>query len=593
MERQKDGIKQGIYRTLERIIFPLFLFLYPLRHICYGVEWWDTGYNYGNFRFLEQMDSMWLFGTYLANAAGNLLTKLPFGNTMLGMNVYTGLIVSALALSGYSFFVKKVKLPSLPVFIGEVVAISLCWCPTALLYNYLTYLLMFGGVVCLYLALTEDKKRYFVMAGILFGINVFVRFPNLAQMVFILAVWAYGVILKKKWKAVAKETGLCILGYAAGAGGVFLWITLRYGAGNYLEAVQRLFDMTSYASDYTAYSMVIAQLRNLLQNFIWMGRLLPFVLLGILGFLVLPGRLMHLKRTGYVLCILPVFYWLMNQNMFNMSYITKMSVFQWAVMLLSYTIIAGVLLIFSKGAEPKVKLLCGLSMLIIVITPLGSNNHFYSSINNLFFVGPAGFYALYLCLKRLPGELLLLKGKIKISTFPITAMIAMTILMLLVQSMGFGICYVFSETDGGVDLHTPIRGKQVLAGMYTSPDRAAVLEDLYACIETEQLSDREIILYGNIPSLAYYLDMPFAISAWPDLPSYTIEVMTEDMKKIEDGMAQGEKAPVILFETEIAGLLEQGRMGENPKTMLLEEFINDFGYEAVFGNEKFTLYVKE
>ncbi len=39
------------------------------------------------------MDSMWYFATWIANVFGNALTKLPWGDTMLGMNVYTSLVV--------------------------------------------------------------------------------------------------------------------------------------------------------------------------------------------------------------------------------------------------------------------------------------------------------------------------------------------------------------------------------------------------------------------------------------------------------------------------------------------------------------------
>ena len=74
-----------------------------------GLTFGDTGYNYANFQYmgLEHMDSMWLFSTYFANAVGNLLTKLPFAGSLAGMNFYTGLSVSLLAVGGYLFCTKK------------------------------------------------------------------------------------------------------------------------------------------------------------------------------------------------------------------------------------------------------------------------------------------------------------------------------------------------------------------------------------------------------------------------------------------------------------------------------------------------------
>ena len=82
-------------RVAAWVVSTVLLVLYPLRHVNVGVDLWDGGYNCTNFRYsgLEYMDSMWYFATWLANGAGSLIMKLPYGATMLGMNVYTGLIV--------------------------------------------------------------------------------------------------------------------------------------------------------------------------------------------------------------------------------------------------------------------------------------------------------------------------------------------------------------------------------------------------------------------------------------------------------------------------------------------------------------------
>ena len=68
----------GEKNILENIALVLLAF-YPLRHIAWGLDLWDTGYNYANFQYMgtEHMDPMWLFSTYLANSVGWLLTKLP------------------------------------------------------------------------------------------------------------------------------------------------------------------------------------------------------------------------------------------------------------------------------------------------------------------------------------------------------------------------------------------------------------------------------------------------------------------------------------------------------------------------------------
>ena len=73
----------------------LILLLYPLRKVNTGIDLMDAGYALGNYRFFETMNQVWKLATYLANITGVILSKLPYGDTWLGMNVYTALLVGA------------------------------------------------------------------------------------------------------------------------------------------------------------------------------------------------------------------------------------------------------------------------------------------------------------------------------------------------------------------------------------------------------------------------------------------------------------------------------------------------------------------
>lgn len=660
MEKIKASCKKYLY-----YLYPVVLLLYPLRHIRVGAEWWDTGYNYGNFTYMEHMDPMWLLSTYLGNALGHLFTLLPGGGTMLGLNVYTGLIVSLLALGGYFFFTRKVGLPRTLTFWGEMLAISFCWCPTALLYNYLTYVLLGTGVILLYYALSGEAPRacrYFVGAGVCLGLNVLVRFPNLAETALILAVWAMAVIRRQKLGQTVKQTLQCLAGYLLGLLGGLAVIVLRYGAGTYVQSITRLLSMPSEASQYTVYSMVEQQLRNYLQNCIWLGYLALIVALGVLAYVSLPRKWKWIKyigyavcvfwgiyvlfqyeglslksgvksgilfliiglavydyqkwkwikHIGYVACVFCGFYVLMLQNMFNLKYSTKLSAFQWGAILLTATLAVGLITIFRKKSAEKEKLLCGLGILVILITPLGSNNHLYSAVNNLFLVAPFTLWMLVRFLKWLPeyvnrpGRAGKGGGWLQFSLFPLKSMLVCILTMITVQGTLFGIGYVFSESDGGENLHTPIENNTVLKGMLTSPDRAEIISTLSVYVQQEGLTGREVILYGQIPALSYYLQMPFAITAWPDLPSYNYSVMEEDLRLLAEEIDGGRKQkPVLLLEKrpgsylaggtealKALGLGEENVTGiaEDQKLRLLAEWAENYGYELCFENDKFLLF---
>ena len=68
-----------------------------------------------------------------------------------------------------------------------------------------------------------------------------------------------------------------------------------------------------------------------------------------------------------------------------------------------------------------------------------------------------------------------------------------------------------------------------------------------------------MLLYGQIPALSYYLQMPAAFNPWPDLDSYQIAQLEEDMHKMQERMdMDATYRPVVLLEKKYAVYLEAG-----------------------------------
>ena len=278
------------------------LFLYAFRNVYQGIDVTDTGYHFSNFLYMSEMDPMWIFSTYLASILGHVFTLLPGGNTLLGINIYTAIIPALLGACAFAFFVKVMKSGVLESFVGVLVALSLCWCPTTCLYNYMTYLFFGLGAMFLYKGLVSDEKWHLMIAGVCLGLNVMVRFPNIAEAALILVVWYTCYLNKRKFKEYLQKTGWCLLGYILGIGVVLLQIQFKYGIGEYVNGILRLFGMTDSASDYTAYSMVYNIIKAYLFSAKWFVIIAVCVLLGIIGFKVFPGKYTKLKTIGYFAC---------------------------------------------------------------------------------------------------------------------------------------------------------------------------------------------------------------------------------------------------------------------------------------------------
>ena len=587
--------KDRILRVCKNYIFPLMLLLYPLRHIHWGLDLWDTGYNYANFRYmsLDHMDPMWVFSTYLANVAGHFLTLLPGGHTLLFMNLYTGLFVSFLALLAYYFCVKRFGMPAPLVFWGELIAVSLCWCPTALLYNYLTYVLFLVCVLLLYEGLSREKNGLLVLAGAALGANVLTRFSNLPEAALIIAVWAYGIICRKKLLQVIKETGFCILGYVAALGVGMGYIVLRYGLNTYVNGISRLFAMTDTATDYKPAAMLYTMFLGYRQNVYWFTRLICFVLIGVILCFVLPKKFKKVKMLLSAALGVSAVAWLYRRGFCVLRFDEYDAMLRPGILFLMLTFTVCGVRILQPTVDKKEKLLAGMIFLVSLLTPIGSNNGIFPGINNLFLAIPYVLYCFYRLCRRADG-----KGRL--SLLPLKAVWGGFLALFLFQSVGFGLGFVFVEAHGAKNIDTKVENNDILRGIYMSAERAEWLDGISSYVREEGLTGREVILYGSIPSLSFYLEMPSAFNPWSDLRSYGQSVMEQALAETEREAAAGEELPIIILDRAYAyngqgGAAAPETDGKKAATKqeLLWIFMEKWEYEETYSNSKFVLYRTE
>lgn len=619
----------------QDILIIVFLGLYPLRHIGIGLDLWDTGYNYANFLYMgtEHMDDMWLFATYLSNAVGHLFTKLPGGGTLIGMNFYTGLCVSVLAVAGYLFCTRTLKMEKLPVFIGEFAAVSLCWCPTALLYNYLTYVLLAACVMLLYPGLTKDSARHLFGAGVCLGANVLVRFSNLPEAALIVAVWGYAFLETEEKKdrrlisRIVRYTLWCLGGYLTALAVLLGYIHFRYGIDAYVSGVVRLFAMTDTATDYQSASMIKKMLNEYVTNLYWVARIGVIVLAGIAGFAaagVLEQRLLRRTReqentkdgrlrlfaggalrgawcavTALMVC------WLYYRGFCSTEFYTYGPVLRPGVSFLTLTLGIAVIRILQRNVGKEEKLFGGLMILVVLLTSIGSNNGVMPSWNNLFLAAP---YTFRMSAKfiRSAGDYFVGKGKrIRIIFFPAKTVLTALLAVFLFQSAGFGWCFVFAEATGVQNAVATVDNNQALKGVKMPPEKAQWMTQISAYVQERELEGQEVILFGWIPSLSYYLKMPSAFNPWSDLASYGTDVMAQELAQLD----KGGETPVIMVENDYmqymtmgrealseSGVLSEKRLEtigkEESKIDLLKEFIERNDYQVTFSNDKFTVLEK-
>lgn len=625
----KVGEKRSVMmKNMMENLFIVILAFYPMRHVQWGLDLMDTGYNYANFTYMgtDHMDPMWLFSTWLSNAAGHLLTGLPGGGTLVGMNIYTGLFASLLALGGYWFCTRKLQIRPWIAFGGEMAALSLCWCPTALLYNYMTYVLFLGCFVLLYQGLTKDRKLCLICAGICLGANVMVRFSNLPEAAMILAVWVYDFLCAREerrngglsregfLRKALRHTGWCLAGYLAVLAALLGYIHMSYGISEYTEGISRLFAMTDAAPDYRASSMVVNMLRDYTENLYWVIRMGVFLGAGMVlcilaGFI--RGRAGVLLRRGAMAASVifgaAMLWWLYCRGaegpggqrilFCTLDFYDYSSMHRPAILFLMLALLTAAIRIFHPRSRKEDRLVGGMLILVILLTAIGSNNRTFTSMNNLFIAAP---YTLQGCWNFLREHRDKKIAGVTIPLFPVKCILAAFLLLCCLQFGGFGLKFAFAEAAGIRDVSAEVENNEVLKNVKMSGEKAEWMRSISAWVNERGLRGQEVILYGPIPSLSYYLQMPAAFNPWINLASYSCQAMAEDMRELEG------ETPAVILENEAALYEEGGRaamteagMGEgsfealesDEKLQMILNFMEQNGYEQAFRNEKFAVYI--
>ncbi|MBR0091250.1 MAG: hypothetical protein IJP92_06100 [Lachnospiraceae bacterium] len=568
------GVLRKYRRIPERYLFPLLLFLWPFVGLFRSFDLRDASYSLGYFQYGAQMDPMWYLATYLANLFGKLLTLLPFGGTYAGMNVWATLLICAMALSAY-YLLGRFELPRWMIFIAEWIAVSLCWCPRVILYNYLTYALFTGGTLLLLYGLVSvhHPGRLLVMAGVLYGLNVHTRFPNILECCMIVTVVAYGIWTKQGPGLVLKRIGLCVAGYAAGFLIPYLVIRIRYGETAYADMVSALLGLTAESPQHGAGGMLGLIAGAYGRTLSHMAILIPCIAAGVVMFVWKKDSFVQIKRLLYMagIGLLCVFYF--KQGVFTFNYWYYDCMFQAAMMFVIFAVLLFVLDIAGLlGGHEQERLLSLTALMIILITPLGSDNYTYPVLNNLFLVAPAALGTFRRAQRKT------LASRHREAHFTWGSMMAAMALVLFVQGSIFHAVFVYGgEKDVRYD--TKITGIPKAEGMITSEEKAGRLENLYAFLAAQELTGKPTLLFGDIPGMSYLFDLPPAIfTTWPDLDSNSVE-------RFDTALGALDTLPQVLVSSELIGATQQER-----KEVLLQTFLLQRAYDKIYDDGVYRMY---
>ena len=196
--------------------------------------------------------------------------------------------------------------------------------------------------------------------------------------------------------------------------------------------------------------------------------------MGMVLFAIMKKRFVMIK-TVLLVAIMAFYAWLTyKKGYYTLNYRDYSSMLFWGVLFLMVALgICAYMVLFTQK-DKSIKVLAFMVAIVILITPLGSNNSLYSPINNLYVVAP------FVC--SMVGDLLygekrvMIKGRLGFSTLPVAIVLGCVVCSVLIQSVLFGANFVFRDGTGGEKREYEVTNNEILANVKTTKENALNLQ---------------------------------------------------------------------------------------------------------------------
>ena len=594
-------MKEKIDSIIKLIVLPALIVIYCFWDVNRGVDLSDTGYNIERFYNFLDCSGETVLSTFWSNCIGYYITKLPGATTWLGMMSYCTLIILLIALIAYFFCINFLN--CYVVFTCEIISLALFWIPASVLYDSLTFLLLEITIVLLYVAIKRDKNLFFICAGIVLGINTFVRISNVVEILLIILIWYYAwkkrnelaVTNRVPW--VIFKTCLCIIGYVIGII-ISVCSSLRfYDVDTYIKVFFQLSGNTG-VEGYGLGEMAFGTLNYIFSH---SGYLLLFGLIMAVSYIgntfiatreISENKKVWLYRMADILEIfvtLVVIWIIYNKlELFTTDYNQYSSIKGIMALVYLWGIFVGIINVIYKHTTENVMAFL-LYLIILWTVPLGSNNQIYLDISNSFLLLPIICYLTNGLVEKVRENEN--AGRILRSfwggIFPVVGLV-------IIQTLLFGGYFVFGDRDINSEFET----KNILYGMQTLDEKKNALESLIEFIENTNVKSESVLQYCDSPGLIYVLQAKRGIErSWPELETYPLQSFEDELAKVE----RKGNFPLIILSDELAEFYDviygesevyienEDIYRADMKVRVLLSFINNNGYKEVYDDD--SMYV--
>lgn len=419
----------------------------------------------------------------------------------------------------------------------------------------------FSGFVALLMSLFMLKalvwKRliWMFVAGVVFGLGIFVRLPNAALCALILVLvpfYLYG----KDLPLTLKMLGFAVAGTATGVALTFAYMYAMGHLPYFTEAFQTIsFLVNDAGNSHSTGSMLYSFFANYAR-----------VAACVVAFTVCPALYVLLcsKRCG-VKCPPFIVFLLLALHTVAVFICLKNAAFMANAMALASCVYA----VFVCRRSLSVVLLACLALAMALFLPLGSDNGIATfGVHNLWLALLFVPFSAVLWLRRHSGRRLVVH----------LLFVVITLWLFLVRN-AYGM-FLPAYYESGTRIDDVCLVNDSTGNVFTDYNTASDVRGILAAVGKETAEGDTVLILGDVPMLHYLTrTVPYLRNPWPWIfgEGYC-------RRQLHGVRFAGGALPVVVFA-------RKDMLPDDGRYQLFRDFLKDNGYSAAYSNEAFVMFV--
>lgn len=469
---------------------------------------WLTGYQ----QFYAHPDSMWAT-CWLSNFIGHW-TGFALGGSVLAYRLGDVVVITVSAIISYQLLACQFG-PSRPLaaMVLLTVFFTRLFGGNWIGYNELTALFYLAAAALLFFGLIGNRKLLVLLAGIVLGANVFVRFPNVLGVTLVTAIWLHAWAYRWTLRDALVGSGWFLGGFTLGVALIWGLIVLHGHEAIYFQSISAMFGMATDTGSHHAGS-------GLLKRFV-SDHVLAFrkaLYIGIMG-----GCLANwVSKQKLILASVVILAaaWLLFYDMYVRGH------WLWCVPGICYVVLLSIVFLRSRK-DPPLALLAFIAGMVLLLAPLGSNNGILISVFGMWLALPLTLIWLWRSSDRVfqlwfkaSGDGVESNGEFSMNARGFRVFAIMFVLALLFQSLASAWSHTFRDSRNRFAMTHSI-AHPLLVGTYTTAERAKVVTELLEAMSYFTKPGDEVVAYNTIPTAHFLTETyPWLGVSWPDFESY-------------------------------------------------------------------------